>query len=216
MDRLLLLGATGLVGRQVLSAALADQAIGGIVAPTRRPLPPHPKLENPTIDFDALDQAAPWWKADALICTLGTTRKLAGSKEAFRHVDHDLVLAAARLARQAGTPVFALNSGLGANPRSSSFYLKVKGETERDLAALGFSALIIVRPSLLDGRFSADRRPDARPAEDALLVLDGIVRPLLPKRWRAVRTDKVARHLLLACRSPRPGVTILESEDLQD
>ncbi|HRE18921.1 MAG TPA: hypothetical protein PLW86_17935, partial [Rhodocyclaceae bacterium] len=128
---------------------------------------PCPKLINPLIDYAHLPADAPWWKADGVICALGTTLKLAGSQAAFRLVDHDYVLAAASLAQQAGTPGFALNSSLGASVKASSFYLRVKGEVERDLEELGFSWLSIVRPSLLDG----GPRPDSRPGERIALAV---------------------------------------------
>ncbi len=76
--RLLLVGASGAVGREVLAAALADPRIRQVVAPTRRPLPAHPRLLNPVVDFAALPADAPWWQVDAVICTLGTTIKTAG------------------------------------------------------------------------------------------------------------------------------------------
>ena len=147
---ILILGATGLVGQQILTLALADKRVAVITAPTRRALPAHPKLRNPIVDFAALP-SADWWQADAALCALGTTIKLAGSREAFRAVDHDYLLNAAELAKKAGCANFVLNSSLGADPDSANFYLKVKGEIETALAELGFESLTIVRPSLQDG-----------------------------------------------------------------
>ena len=74
MRTLLLLGSTGLVGQQALALALADDRLTQVIAPTRRPLPPHPRLLNPQVDFEHLPAQAPWWRADAVICALGTTR----------------------------------------------------------------------------------------------------------------------------------------------
>ena len=118
MKTLLLLGATGLVGQQVLKLAIYHADISRILAPTRCALESHPKLENPIVNFDRLPEDAPWWKADAVICALGTTLKQAKSKDAFYQVDHDYVLSAARLARRAGTKTFVLNSALGSNPEA--------------------------------------------------------------------------------------------------
>ncbi|MDZ7812067.1 MAG: NAD-dependent dehydratase [Ideonella sp.] len=209
MNRLLLLGATGLVGQQVLAQALADATITQVVAPTRRPLPPHPKLLNPIVDFKALPQAD-WWAADAVVCCLGTTLKLAGSPAAFRAVDHDHVLAAARLARAAGTLTFALNSSLGAATASSNLYLRTKGEVEDALATLGFASLTLVRPSLLDG----GPRPDSRPGEAAGLWFARLARPLIPARYRAVRTEAVARALLQAVRQAPKGRCVIENAEI--
>ena len=131
--------------------------------------------------------------------------RLAGSKDAFRRVDHDYVLQAATLARNAGTTVFALNSSLGAGVDAGSFYLRVKGETERDLGALGFTSLTCVRPSLLDG----GPRPDRRPAESAALMLARWLRPLIPRHYRAVKTEVVAGMLLKAALDAPAGTRIV-------
>ena len=204
MKTILVIGSTGLVGRQVLRLALAHPEVARIITPVRSDVPPQPRITAPRVDFDHLPADAPWWRADAMICTLGTTMRLAGSKEAFRRVDHDYVLLAATLARQAGTPVFALNSSLGAGVDAGSFYLRVKGETERDLNALGFASVTFVRPSLLDG----GPRPDRRPAESAALMLARWLGPLIPRHYRPVRTEVVAGMLLTAAMDAPPGTHI--------
>jgi uncharacterized protein YbjT (DUF2867 family) len=211
MRRLLILGATGLVGQHLLAQALSDPSVVQVVAPTRRALAPHPKLLNPIVDFKALPQAD-WWAADAVVCCLGTTLKLAGSPAAFREVDHDHVVAAARLARAAGTPTFALNSSLGAKAGSGNLYLRTKGETEDGLAVLGFTSLTLVRPSLLDG----GPRPEVRLGEAVGLWLSRLARPLIPARYRAVRTEAVARALLQAVRQAKPGRYFVENAEISE
>src|SRR5690606_13326266 len=99
-----------------LQQALADERISQVIAPVRRTLDDHPKLFAPQVDFEQLPEDALWWKADAVICTLGTTMKKAGSRDAFRQVDHDYPLMVARLAHQQGTTCYVLNSATGANP----------------------------------------------------------------------------------------------------
>jgi hypothetical protein len=94
----LLMGSTGLVGHHVLDFALADRRVDAVVALVRRGLPEHTKLLTQTVDFERLPEDAPWWRVDAVICTLGTTMRTAGSKAAFRRVDHGYPLAVARLA----------------------------------------------------------------------------------------------------------------------
>lgn len=210
MRTLLILGGTGLVGQQLLKAALADPKVAQVVAPTRRAVPAHPKLNNPIVDSQALPAQASWWRADAVLCALGTTLKQAGSQAAFKQVDHGHVLAAAQLARAAGTPTLVLNSSLGADPAARSFYLRVKGELERDLAQLGFASLTLVRPSLLDG----GPRPRARPAEAVGIVLARLLKALIPARYRAVSTTVVAASMLAAAAAARPGVHVIESEAL--
>src|SRR4051812_18509951 len=114
--KLIVVGGSGLVGRHVVELALRDARIDAVVAPVRRPLSENPKLLAPIVDFERLPEDADWWRADAVVCALGTTMRRAGSQRAFRRVDHDHPLAVARLARRYGTPTFVLNSALGADP----------------------------------------------------------------------------------------------------
>jgi uncharacterized protein YbjT (DUF2867 family) len=207
--KLLLVGATGLVGSHVLRQALADSRVDAVVAPTRRPLAEHAKLQAPLIDFEHLPDDAAWWQADAVICTLGTTIKTAGSRAAFRRVDHDYPLAVAQRARQHGTATYVLNSALGADPASRVFYNRVKGELERDLAQIGFSSLTHVRPGLIGGD-----RQEVRTGERALLVALGALAPVLPRRWRINPAENIARALLAAAQRAKPGVHIVPSEEL--
>lgn len=207
--KLLLAGATGLVGSHVLAQALADPRIDAVIAPTRRALPAHPKLLAPTVDFEALPEDAPWWAADAAISALGTTIGKAGSQVAFRRVDHDYQLAIARLASRHGTQVFVLNSALGADPASRIFYNQVKGELERDLVGLDFASLTFVRPGLIGGE-----RSESRPAERAALVLLRIFGPLLSRAWRINPAERIAAAMIEAAIAARPGTHVVTSAEL--
>lgn len=207
--KLILIGATGLVGREVLRLALMDARVSRIVAPVRKPLPAHPKLDAPLVDFDRLPADAPWWQADAVICTLGTTMKVAGTRQAFRRVDHDYPLAAARLALAAGTRAYALNSAAGANAASRFFYNRVKGDLERDLEALGFASLTHVRPGLIGGE-----REEARAGEGAALRVLRVLGPVLPRRWRINPAPRIASALLEAALAGTPGVHVVGPEQL--
>lgn len=206
---LVILGATGLVGQQVLDLALSDHRIGRITAPTRRPVAERPKLSNPRVDYRNL-AGTDWWHADAVICALGTTLKAAGGKAGLREVDFRFVLDAAWLAKRAGVARFVLNSSLGADPDSANFYLKTKGETEQALAAMGFSALTLVRPSLLDG----GPRPERRPGEQAGLWLGKRLGSLIPARYRPVSTRAVAKAMLESALNSQAGMQILENDQL--
>lgn len=207
--KVLLIGATGVVGAHVLRLALAEPRFGAIVAATRRPLPPHPKLDNPLVDFDDLPVDAPWWSVDGVISTLGTTQRTAGSPAAFRAVDHGYTLAVARLARARGATRFALTSSLGADPGARSYYLRTKGETERDLEAVGFPSLTIVRPGLLGGD-----RSERRLAEDVGKLALGLLGPILPARWRISVPERVAAALVAAIAAGEPGRHVVASERL--
>ena len=209
---LLLVGAIGAVGEAVLRQALAEKRITRIVAPTRRPLEAefaaNAKLLNPVINFARLPEDAPWWRVDAVVCTLGTTIKVAGSQAAFTAIDRDLPIALARLARQAGATRHALTSSLGASA-SGSFYLRTKAEAEQGIIDLGFASTTIVRPSLID-----TERSEARPGEQVELFLAHVLRPLIPRRYRAVSPEAIAAALLRGILDDHAGVKIVESEAL--
>ena len=208
--KLLLAGATGLVGSHLLRLALADARITLVIAPVRRALSTtHPKLLAPVVDYDALPEDAPWWQADAVVCALGTTMKAAGSQAAFRRVDHDYPLAVARCARAHGTPTYVLNSASGANAQSRFFYNRVKGELEQALAGMGFTSLTSARPGLIGGE-----RRESRPAERAALLALTALGPLLPRRWRICPAQTIARAMLDAALQARAGVHVLPAETL--
>ncbi|ANY82475.1 NAD-dependent dehydratase (plasmid) [Microvirga ossetica] len=207
--KLLIVGSTGLVGRHVLDLALADGRIDAVVAPVRHNVASHPKLFAPTVDFERLPNDVDWWRADAVICALGTTMRAAGSQEAFRRVDHDYALAVAELARQHGTRTFVLNSAIGADPPSRCFYNRVKGQLERDLATLDFESLTFVRPGLIGGR-----RDERRPAERIASIVLRILHPVLPRRLRINPAVRIAQALIDAAIAARPGTHIVGSAEL--
>lgn len=207
--KLLLIGSTGLVGSHLLDLALADPSVDSIVALTRHNLAEHPKLQSIIVDFDHLPQDALWWQADAVICTLGTTIKKAGSKESFRHVDYDYPLNVAKLAHAHGTPAYVLNSALGANASSRVFYSRVKGELEQSLESIGFASLTFVRPGVISGE-----RNEFRLGEKMMILGLGLMSPLLPKRWRLNPASNIAQALLDAAVHATAGKQIITSEQL--
>ena len=211
MKTVLILGATGQVGQALLQQALQHPDIVHVTAPTRHPLPPHSKLDNPLVDFEALPEDAAWWKANLALCALGTTLRQAKSKAGFYRVDHDYVLNAAGLAQHAGTSTFGFVSSLGADVSSRLFYLKVKGETEQALSGLGFASLVLVRPSLLIG----GPRSSARFMEAFGLFLGKHLASILPRHFRAVTTLQVAQALLEASLRAPAGLHVIESEQMQ-
>ncbi len=212
MPSLLILGATGLVGGQLLRQALDDPRVTRVVTPVRRALALSPgalssRLEAPVVDFDALPADAPWWRVDAVACALGTTIRDAGSREAFRRVDVDYVVEAARRAREAGAHSFALNSSAGADRSSLGFYLRCKAEAEDAVAALGYPSYTIVRPSMIGGD-----RARKRTLEHMAVRIGRACAPIIPARWRVVEAEAIARRLLDAAIEATPGRHVVESE----
>ena len=199
--KILLLGASGLVGKNVLAQALANPAIASVVAPTRRPLAPHTKLINPVSDhLESLLPEGMSWGVDGVICALGTTISKAGSKEAFREVDYVLPLAFARSAHEHGAETFVLVSASVASVSSAIFYPRIKGEIERDIELVGFKSLTIVRPSLIGGE-----RDEPRFREGIALRLMSIFAPILPKKLRVNPAPTIAAAILNAVTTARPG-----------
>lgn len=221
MTRLLIVGATGLVGKLVLEQALADKRVSQVIALTRRPITPrngpdddrleNDRLENVVIDFSDMPRHAAWWSVDGVVSALGTTRATAGSPLAYRTIDYDYPLAVARHARDHGATRFALTSSLGADPRSSFTYTRTKGELERELQQLGFASLTIVRPSVLDGQREHQRR-DERLAKTIVMMLA----PVLPRRLRVSPASAVAACLIDGAIEAPPGLHIKTNEDMSE
>lgn len=211
-QRLLILGATGAVGREVLRLALQHPQVQQVLAPTRRPLPAHPKLVNPITDFarpeEALAEGAQAGGVDAVVCALGTTIRLAGSQAAFAAVDRDLPIALGRVALRLGARSLALNSSLGASA-SGNFYLRTKHQAEEGLRQLGFASYTVVRPSLIDAQ-----RTESRPGERVGLWVSRVLGPLIPRRYRPVAASAIARTLLQAALDAEPGQHTIESEHI--
>lgn len=207
---LLLAGATGAVGQQILTQALSHASVHKVVALTRRPLPVHPKLINPIVDFSNLDETADWWQVDAVLCALGTTIKIAGSAEAFRQVDLAMPSNLANAAAKNNVKCFVLNSSMMANDKASGLYLKTKGEAENAVKNAGFASVVIARPGLLDAQ-----RQERRIGEEFGLFFSRLANPLLPRRFRSVPVASLARVMLTKALEAPPGITILESEAFQ-
>ncbi|MET0249930.1 MAG: NAD-dependent dehydratase [Sphingobium sp.] len=209
MTTLLLSGATGLVGAQTLALLLADARVTHIVAPTRRALPPHPKLENPLVEADALPTGADWWAVDGAICALGTTRAKAGSAGAFRAIDHDYVLEVAAQVKARGCRRFALVSAIGANAASPLLYPRTKGEVEQAVVRLGFPSLTILRPGLLGGA-----RAEHRPLEKAAERFLAFAAPILPAAARINPATTVAHLLVEAAIGGTEGRHMVTAADI--
>jgi uncharacterized protein YbjT (DUF2867 family) len=202
----LLAGATGLVGGHLLQRLLADPGYRQVITVSRKALGiEHPKLRSLITDFDPIEAAMAGLgeTIDDAFCALGTTIKTAGSRAAFRRVDFGYVVAFARAARAVGARRFMLVSAIGASARSALFYLRVKGETEEAVAALGYPALHIFRPGLLLGQ-----RAESRPREALGMALAPFLNPLMlgpAKAYRGIPADTVAAAMIAAAGTGRTG-----------
>lgn len=204
-----LAGGSGLVGGALLRRLLQDDHFEEVFSVGRRTLPiQDPKLVQVETDFvrpSAFDALAP---PDVAFSCLGTTMKKAGSREAFRKVDHAAVLAFAEGARRNGAQVFIHVSSLGANVNSRTFYSVVKGETERDVGRVGLPAVYALRPSILDGD-----RGEGRPAEHVGLLVGRALAPLLGK-YGPTPVGTVVETMLALAKAPAPGVHVIEPDSM--
>jgi uncharacterized protein YbjT (DUF2867 family) len=199
--KVLIIGASGLVGAHTLRLALAHPRIAHVFAPTRKALSGHVKLTNPVSDrLQTLVASVPEWAPDALICALGTTMAKAGSKASFREVDYVLPLRFASAAKSSGASTFAVVTAIGAAADSRFFYARTKGELERDVRAIGFDSLTIVRPSMIGGP-----RQEHRAAERFVLSLSKVLGPSLPKQFRVSPAPNIAAALIDAVVLGPPG-----------
>ncbi|EML0459042.1 NAD(P)H-binding protein [Klebsiella michiganensis] len=208
MSQVLLTGATGLVGGHLLRMLLNAPDIKSIAAPTRRPLSDISGVFNPHDPqlTDALAQVVD--PVDIVFCCLGTTRREAGSKEAFVHADYTLVIDTALVGKKLGAQHMLVVSAMGANAHSPFFYNRVKGEMEEALIAQQWPRLTIARPSMLVGE-----REKKRAGETLLAPLFS----LLPGNLKSIDARDVASALLAEALSPaQEGVRILSSSQLRE
>ncbi|WP_223544425.1 oxidoreductase [Pseudomonas sp. A-B-19] len=204
-QHVLLAGATGLTGEHLLDRLLNEPTITRVVAPSRRPLAKHPHLENPVGDLvELLPQLN--GRVDIAYCCLGTTIKQAGSEQAFRAVDLDMVVAFAKRARELGARHLIVISALGADRRSSIFYNRVKGEMEYALRAQNWPQLTICRPSLLLGE-----RTEPRLGEKVA----GPLSRLIPGKFHGIEACQLARAMWRLALEEQDGVRIVESDELR-
>lgn len=202
-------GPTGLVGRELVARLLREPAYRRVIALSRRPLGAGaPRLEVVEAAFARLGTVLrgvvmPEDRPLDVFCCLGTTIRAAGSKAAFRQVDHDFVLALGRWARDAGAQRFVVVSAASADATSPVFYSRVKGETERDLAALGLPGLVIARPSLLAGE-----RLEFRLGERLALAASRPFRALLPASVRPIAAADVAQAMVDAALADAPPAVL--------
>jgi len=205
------IGSTGLIGKQFLES-ISEGGYDRVVAITRRPITSieqHGFIRQAIHDFSDLEKMREDLNSDVLVCALGTTIKTAGSKTRFMEIDHDLPLEAARIAQEMGCKTFILISAVGANPHSSIFYSRAKGLLEKDLKALGFESLYILRPGMLLGD-----RLEKRPGE---LIGKLIIQPLnflIPWKYKAIHAATIASTIHRLIASPKRGLQIIEAKEL--
>ncbi len=210
----LVFGATGLVGSELTKLLLSSDHYDCIKIFVRKESGlNHPKLIQVVNDLENPEEIASEITGDDLYCCLGTTKKKAGSKEAFEWVDLHLPLKIASLAMKNEVRKFLVVSSIGAKPDSRNFYLRTKGNMERGILALDFENICIVRPSILLGQ-----REERRMGEEFGKVLVRIFSFLFAgplKKYKGIQASTVAKAMIRLANTVNKRV-ILESHKLQE
>ena len=214
MKTALIAGATGLVGSELLQQLMEDDEYSQIHVLVRNPIDvKSKKIIVHQINFDELERVEFKEKIDHVFCTLGTTIKRAKTKENFRKVDFDYVLALGRKAKEWNSEKFLMISSLGANAKSAIFYNRVKGEIENALKELSLPHLFIFRPSLLMGD-----REEQRAGEKTAIAVYKIINPLFIGKlgkYKGVEANRVAWAMLITAKNNSEKIRIFESDVIQ-
>ncbi|MGZ5245408.1 MAG: oxidoreductase [Bacteroidia bacterium] len=210
----MVLGASGLVGSYVLQHLLENNIYEKVIALVRKPLDiSHKKLRQEVVDFEHLRKHANLFKVDDLYCCVGTTIKKAGSKEAFRAVDYHIPIEAAKYASAQGVKQYLLVSSLGANAKSTFFYMRTKGELEEDLKKHPFRAIHIFHPSMLLGP-----RKENRFGEKIGQIFMKLVEPLLInglRKYKAIHAETVAKAMIKVALDGKEGIYTHVSDEIE-
>jgi len=211
----LIAGSSGLVGSHCLRYLLSDQHYHQVVALVRNKLPlEHEKLMQHVVDFEQLNKYGFLFEVDDIYCCLGTTIRKAGSQKKFAKVDLEYVFKTAELAREKNVGQFLLVSALGADPRASVFYNRIKGLAEESVIKFRFDSTLIFRPSLLLGE-----RKEFRLGEEIAKRITAPLSPLLIgslRKYRPIRAEIVAKAMVQTAKKNLTGLKIFDSDEIID
>ena len=203
-----------MIGNELLQQLIRGRQYHTITVLSRHEIETNSKrVETIIVDYDQLtDKDLP--KADDVFCCLGTTMDKAGSKDAFRQVDHDYPLRLAEITHRQGAQQYLLVSAMGADPHAYFFYSQVKGEVEQAIAEVGFETLCIFRPSTLLGE-----RTETRIGEQVAQVVMQGAAPLMVgglKKYQAIPAETVAEVMVHIARKELKGLYVFESDKIQE
>ena len=210
------IGATGMIGEMVTKLLLQDDAFNKVRILVRKPvLLQHPKLETELVNFaDLNDFKNKLGSGDCIFSCIGTTQKnVKRNNELYRSIDYDIPLNAANFGKAAGFQSFSIVSSVGADPASSNFYLRLKGELEDAISTVGFNSLHIFRPSMLLGK-----RTEYRFGEN---ILQGTFKALSVllfgpfKKYKAIQGAVVAAAMVNAAKQEVEGKFLYEYDAIE-
>jgi uncharacterized protein YbjT (DUF2867 family) len=214
MKKAIVFGASGLVGSFIVQELLSHPAYSLVMVVVRKDLSfHHPKLKVLIGNYQSLPNLKPEIAADEVFIALGTTKKKTPDEKAYYQVDHDYPVLAAQLAKEVGAHAVYVVSAVGANETSGIFYVRTKGEMERDITALQFEHTHIFRPSLITGQ-----RHESRPLEKFFSGLWKVVNPLLIgglKKYRGMEGKNIAKAMVKAAQQPSGKLKIYHWTDMK-
>jgi len=199
-----------LVGNLLLELLIQDQNYSEIVLLSRQDLSSSGKVKVLKTNFEDLESIGEEINGDECFCCLGTTMKKAGSKKAFYKIDHNYPLKLARIAAKNGIGKYLLVTSLGANPRSSFYYNRVKGEVEDSISKLDYKSIHIFRPSLILGKRNEKRTAETIGKYFSFLIAPLMVGPL--KKYRPIKASDIAQAMLIIAHKDEKGVFLYESD----
>lgn len=209
-----IVGASGLIGRNLVNTLLLTHDYSEVVSISRKKIPVHSgKLKQVIAEFDDVDVYEKYITGHALFCCLGSTKNKTPDKKEYYKIDHDHPVKLAEIAKNNGVEQYHLVSSIGADPSSSNFYLKMKGETEEDIKKVGLPALCIYRPSILVGERTESRQMERMAIKFMLLITPLLVGPF--RKYRAIHAKVVAKAMYKTSLKPREGVYIYSSEQIK-
>ena len=200
------IGATGLTGSHLVQQLLADDAFNAVRILVRKPVAlQHPKLQVELLDFNNYeDYKIKLGSGDCIFCCIGTTNShVKGDEIAYRKIDFDIPVNAARFGKEAGFQQFAIITAATANSKSRIFYNRLKGEVEEVIATFQYKSFHIFRPSFIMGE-----RTEQRLGEKIFRIIFQTVAKLLPAAWRPIDAATIATAMINATKKGRPGMNL--------
>jgi len=207
MKKAIVIGATGMVGTQLIQALIENEDYSEILSLVRRPGGiTNPKLTERIINFDEPETWSQLVTGNVLFSTLGTTIAQAKSKGAQYKVDFTYQYTVAKIAAENGVTHYVLVSSAGANSTSKTFYIKMKGELENAVLSLPFEIISIIRPGILAGN-----RIQNRPAEKiGIIIMKGLNNLGLLKRYRPIHASIVAKAMIMGAKARQSATYTLD------
>ena len=216
MKRAIVFGSSGFVGSHLLSELLNSSDYGQVTAIARKSLNiTHPRLRTVIGDYNSLAGVKSEIAADEVFIALGTTKKNSPKKAEYYQVDHEYPVLAARIARERGAKSVFLVTAVGANPNSKFFYVRTKGETERDVIALNFEHTHIFRPSMIIG----NRKQKRSLPEEALMRFWPVLNPLLTwkaDKYKGITGEDIAKALMKLAKNQTEKLKIYHWREMHD